>query len=59
VATYPRPFYAIECVDEDEAQALLELSPPGSHVEVAAKGAGFLVILWVPVPDDVLRFELD
>lgn len=49
-----RPYYLIECVDEDEAEELLQSSPWGSKIEVVPKEHGDLVILWVPVPDDVV-----
>jgi hypothetical protein len=48
--------WAIECVDEAEALELLDDAPFGSHIEKVENG---LVILWVPVPDDVIEAELD
>lgn len=51
-----QPYYLIECIDEEEALELLALSPLGSHTEVCENG---LVILWVPVPDDVIEAELE
>ena len=54
----PRPYWAIECLDREEAELLLESSPHGSYIEVIPKQRGDLVILWVPVPDDVIRAAL-
>lgn len=53
-----RPMWAFECLDREEALALLAKAPLDSHVEVLVKEAGELVILWVPVPDEVLKAEL-
>lgn len=53
-----RPFWAIECLDFEEAETLLQSAPLGSKIERVAKGRGELVILWVPVPDDVIEMEL-
>lgn len=50
-----RPHWAVECVDQDEAQTLLQSAPDGSHIEVVKKCAGELVILWVPVPNDLIE----
>jgi len=49
------PMWAIECLDRDEALDLLASAPPGSHIEECRSG---LVILWVPVPEDVIVHEL-
>lgn len=57
-AMSPRPYWAIECVDRDEAETLLGSAPRGSKIEVVAKESAELVILWVPVPDDVIEHEL-
>lgn len=51
----PKPMWAIECLDSDEALELLASAPVGSHIEQCRNG---LVILWVPVPDDVIEHEL-
>lgn len=53
-----KPYWAIECVDRDEAETLLESSPWGSKIEVVPKEHGDLVILWVPVPADVIEEAL-
>ena len=53
-----QPFWLIECLDREEAEALLEHAPEGSHVEVVPVDSGEMVILWVPVPDDVIEAEL-
>lgn len=50
-----KPYYAIECLDADEALDLLASAPVGSKIEQCESG---LVILWVPVPDDVIVSEL-
>ena len=50
-----RPYWAIECLDVEEAEGLLDWAPLGSKIEVS----GELVILWVPVPDDVIEQELE
>jgi hypothetical protein len=50
-----RPFWLIECLDHEEAQALLDYSPIGSHIEVVPKDHGDLVILWVPVSDEYIE----
>lgn len=47
-----RPFWLIECLDREEADALLEHSPLGSHIEVVPKEHGDLVILWVPISEE-------
>lgn len=49
------PMWAIECVDTDEALELLAHAPSGSHIERCENG---LVLLWVPVPEDVIVEEL-
>jgi len=49
-----RAHWAFECLDLEEAVALMEGAPEGSHVEVKSKPAGDLVILWVPVASDLL-----
>lgn len=50
-----KPYWAIECLDSDEALDLLAAAPVGSHVEQCPSG---LIVLWVPVPDDVIEEEL-
>ena len=50
--------WAFECLDLEEALALLEEAPPGSHVELVEKEAGTLIILWVPVARDYLEAML-
>ena len=45
--TARRLYWAIECLDREEALRLLELAPYGSYIEVR----GDLVILWVPEED--------
>jgi hypothetical protein len=50
-----RPYWLIECLDYEEALLLMDSAPDGSMIEEV----GELVILWVPVPDDVIRAELD
>lgn len=50
-----RPMWAIECLDTDEALELLAQAPSGSHIERCENG---LVLLWVPVPDEVIVEEL-
>lgn len=54
-----RPYWAIECLDLEEAQLLLHYAPAGSQIETVAKASGELVILWVPVPEDVIRAQLE
>jgi hypothetical protein len=51
---HPKPFWAIECLDMEEALALLDKAPEHSHIEQD----GPLVILWVPVPADVIAAQL-
>lgn len=53
-----RPYWLIECLDREEAEGLLESAPEGSKIEVVPKQRGELVILWVPVPDDVVAHSL-
>ena len=55
----PRPMWCFECLDREEALALLEQAPAGSHVEVIQKAAGELVLLWVPVAPDLLAATLE
>lgn len=50
-----KPHWAIECLDTDEALELLASAPPGSKIEECGSG---LILLWVPVPDDVIEGEL-
>jgi hypothetical protein len=53
-----RPYWLIECLDREEAELLLRSAPPGSHIEVKPLESAELVILWVPVPDEVIDAEL-
>lgn len=54
-----RPYWAIECLDLEEAETLLEAAPEGSHIERVPRAEGaILIILWVPVPQDVVEAEL-
>ena len=53
-----RPYWAIECLSIEEAEELLPSAPHGSNIEVVQMENAELVILWVPVPDDVIDAEL-
>lgn len=53
-----RPFWAIECSSREEAETLLGSAPAGSKIEVVPLDSAELVILWVPVPEDVIEMEL-
>jgi hypothetical protein len=53
-----RPHWLIECLDLEEAELLLQSAPHGSKIELVPKENTELVILWVPVPKDVLEAEL-
>lgn len=53
-----RPYWLIECLDQEEAEKLLRQAPAGSHIEVTPLDSAELVVLWVPVPEDVLEAEL-
>lgn len=55
---HPRPYWAIECVSREDAETLLASAPVGSKIEVVPKDSAELVILWVPIPDDVMEAEL-
>jgi hypothetical protein len=54
-----RPYWAIECLDTEEAETLLDSAPLDSFIEVIHVDSAELVILWVPVPSDVIEAELD
>lgn len=49
-----RPMWLFECLDAEEAQLLLESAPDGSFIETVPKGAGELVILWVPIAPELV-----
>lgn len=53
------PHWAIECVDVDEAEELLDHSPPGSKIEVVQRENAEIVILWVPVASELADALLD
>jgi len=46
--------WLFECLDAEEAQLLLESAPDGSFIETVPKGAGELVILWVPIAPELV-----
>jgi hypothetical protein len=47
--------WAIECLDREEAELFLRNAPAGSHIEVKPLESAELVILWIPISDELLE----